>query len=678
MKAHRFSFVSAVVLCVAFVFISLVSAQTPIEELIITNVDASEFPQVHVHIRPLDRLGVPVSNLTLERLDVEEDGEEMALESIQEVETGLWIHFIVDAGAGLTEGPRWESVQEGILNFVQTTPWMKENTDHIAVTVIEAGGARELIDFTSDPNSVASVLEGYTPPGGTNYSDPLSGIETTLEEMNLLQQAQKQPKFIVFFTPGLETGTTDRAENIAEQASELGIPIYTGLVRAIPRLSGEEGSDQKVVLLGEESGGSYTHATEANSMNGVYEAIVEHRRLYEISYRTSSNNSGTHQIQIATGAEGPGTVSDQASYDVEVAPPRVIIETPEDGDVIERKADEYIADRSTLNPTTQTIVARVIFPDDHLRRLSQATLLVNGKVEATKENPGSDFELSWNLRPIQSQGMNDFTLEVEVEDELGLASTSPPVSTRVDVFVPPKPEGIDAVDVDQLRDDIQREVEENMVVPPIQCFDFTPERICDLVERPVRRNWIAFLSIMISLSFAGVVWVNRDRAPVQAARQTVMGAVERLTSRYQRSEPIAYLEVLEGDRNIGKPLEIYGDTPVGRSKQVSELLFQPYDESSPISRLHCTILNEEDHFLIKDEDSANGTYLNGVRLEPLVEEDLEDGDEIELARVERGGVRLRFQIAEAELGEGLRETRQTRGSSAPDDYSETSVKGDRF
>jgi hypothetical protein len=62
----------------------------------------------------------------------------------------------------------------------------------------------------------------------------------------------------------------------------------------------------------------------------------------------------------------------------------------------------------------------------------------------------------------------------------------------------------------------------------------------------------------------------------------------------------------------------------------------------------------------------------------LVEEDLEDGDEIELARVERGGVRLRFQIAEAELGEGLRETRQTRGSSAPDDYSETSVKGDRF
>jgi predicted component of type VI protein secretion system len=122
--------------------------------------------------------------------------------------------------------------------------------------------------------------------------------------------------------------------------------------------------------------------------------------------------------------------------------------------------------------------------------------------------------------------------------------------------------------------------------------------------------------------------------------------VERVTSRRVQSTPKAYLVVLEGDVNVGRSLEIYGDTPIGRSKQYAELLFQQNDEQSPISRLHCTIVDEESHFTLRDEDSANGTYLNSVRLEPLVAEELHDGDEIELSQVERGGVKLLFQIAQ--------------------------------
>jgi pSer/pThr/pTyr-binding forkhead associated (FHA) protein len=93
---------------------------------------------------------------------------------------------------------------------------------------------------------------------------------------------------------------------------------------------------------------------------------------------------------------------------------------------------------------------------------------------------------------------------------------------------------------------------------------------------------------------------------------------------------------------VGHRYEVYGDTPIGRSRQNAELLFQAELETSPISRLHCTITDEEDHFMIRDEDSANGTYLNGERLTPVVPYRLKDGDLIELARVERGGVRLRF------------------------------------
>jgi pSer/pThr/pTyr-binding forkhead associated (FHA) protein len=123
-----------------------------------------------------------------------------------------------------------------------------------------------------------------------------------------------------------------------------------------------------------------------------------------------------------------------------------------------------------------------------------------------------------------------------------------------------------------------------------------------------------------------------------------MSGVDRLTKRYVRqSEVKAYLIVLEGDSSVGKHLEVFGTTTIGRSRADSEMIFQRYDENSAISRRHCTILDEEDHFEIRDEDSANGTYLNGVRLPPMEARELFDGDEIELARVERGGVRLQFQ-----------------------------------
>lgn len=121
--------------------------------------------------------------------------------------------------------------------------------------------------------------------------------------------------------------------------------------------------------------------------------------------------------------------------------------------------------------------------------------------------------------------------------------------------------------------------------------------------------------------------------------------IDRVTSRRVPSAPRAYLVVMEGDTNIGRTLELYGDTPLGNSRQFAELLFQQNSDDSAVSRLHCTVLDLENHFKIKDEDSANGTYLNGTRLEPLNEARLEDGDMIELGQVERGGVRLMFQVA---------------------------------
>lgn len=638
-----------------------VSAQSTMKSLIITQTDVSEFPQMTLRFRSLDASGLPVSDAQLGLFSVSENNQEKAPENLTKTEEGIWVHFVVDSGVWMV-GDRWENAQAAIADFVQTTPWMKENLDQVALTVVPAGGAQNLVSFTGNGRQLINPLETFTPPGGSQFSAPVKAMDEIIDQMALLPEAANQAKFIVFISSGLETGAGSAATELADKARDKQIPIYVIGLR----------NDQKQPLqeLAEESGGQFALYNRLTDINPVYSQLIAYREQYDITYRSSVSQSGTQTVELIADASAAGHVSDIVTYDIEVNPPRVLIESPKGGDTILRQADVFTEDRASIEPTTTSVVAKVVFPDDHLRRLQEAVLLVDGVSANTlnRPNPNNDLEFVWDLHDVQKDGLNDFSLEVEITDELGLVSRSPAVTTKVEVIVPAdSPAAVATVDVEGLTEEIRTELETTLAVPPITCFDFTPEWMCNNVERPLRRNWISFLAIAISVTFSGIVWINRDKAPVQKVRETVMRGVDSLTKRYLGpSEAKAYLVVLEGDVNIGKHLEIFGDTPIGRSKQNAELLFQQQDEASPLSRLHCTIIDEEDHFLIRDEDSANGTYLNGRKLIPLQTEDLHEGDEIELARVERGGVRLLFQLAKPEeqgggdVSDAFKVTKQTR------------------
>jgi Mg-chelatase subunit ChlD len=658
---------------------STVTAQVAVQELVITQVDASEFPQVTVRFRALDSVGFPAANVQLSSYNVRENGQGVLPENLIKTEAGIWVHFVVDAGIWMV-GARWTNAKTAITDFVQTTPWMKENLDNVALTVVSGNSRQTLVPFTENGRQLLPALESFTPPGGSQPSVPIPVLDQIVAEMFQLPEAANQAKFIVFVSSGLETSSGAAA--LGERARDRSIPVYVIGLRS--------DQSQPLQMLAEQSGGRFSLFNRLTDVAPLYGRIVAYREQYDISYRSTVSQSGNQQVELIANVSATGHISDRANYDIEVNLPRVLIQSPKAGDVIARRAPDYIEDRAAISPTTATVVASVIFPDGHLRRLQAANLLVNGVVanQLTRPNPTNDLEFVWSLRDVQQDGINDFALEVEIIDELGLVSRSPAVTAKVDVTVPPKPEApivvVPTVDVERITEEVRRDLEATMAIPLLTCFDFTPEWLCSNVERPIRRNWIAFLAIAISVTFSGVVWVNRDKAPVQRVRDTVMRGVDSLTKRYLGpSEAKAYLIVLEGDVNIGKSLEIFGDTPIGRSKQNAELLFQQHDDTSPLSRLHCTIVDEEDHFLIRDEDSANGTYLNGRKLTPLETEELHEGDEIELARVERGGVRLLFQLArpdDGEVTEPFRVTRQTRssdnhGQARPDD---TTINEDRF
>ncbi|MBE6817530.1 MAG: FHA domain-containing protein [Ruminococcaceae bacterium] len=76
------------------------------------------------------------------------------------------------------------------------------------------------------------------------------------------------------------------------------------------------------------------------------------------------------------------------------------------------------------------------------------------------------------------------------------------------------------------------------------------------------------------------------------------------------------------------------DKPVFRVGKERSYVDYFVQNNSAVSRLHADIISNDGHFFIKDNNSTNGTFVNGVEIYPEREVEIFDGDEIILANEE--------------------------------------------
>ena len=63
---------------------------------------------------------------------------------------------------------------------------------------------------------------------------------------------------------------------------------------------------------------------------------------------------------------------------------------------------------------------------------------------------------------------------------------------------------------------------------------------------------------------------------------------------------------------------------IGKRRGEADLVL----DHAGVSRLHARIVREGDSFFVEDLNSTNGTFKNGLRLQPYEKRELEEGDEI--------------------------------------------------
>jgi hypothetical protein len=628
--------------CVGFIFILsilLVSllghAPAPIaaagqaDQVVVSRIDASQFPNVQVNFSAVDTLGDGLQGLTPADLDIQEDGTPFQVTDLHQEDIGTVTAILIDASGNLTGLPgktgkiRFQEAQEAIFSFTDSNTWLDKQgfKDWFTVLVPDDSGGftkiapRGSTTFTNDYNLVHNEIYLYQPPklGDTPLFRMLFQAIKSMGE-----DPTKEPlrKSIIVFSDGVNVFNDIQLQDAANQANAKNIRIYTVFHGPSETASGQGNPDslRRLALL---TSARYTWYTSVDAMQPVYNQIASLRKQYTFTYRSKVNSSGSHLIHV--GVLGPGggkaTAFGEGSYAVTLLPPTVSIVEPDNPIQITKKYPSFDSKTEEGDPKNQHVTIAVNFPDNFKRKITQVEYISDGKPLPASDQLSFDWDIS-------SFVTGPHSLRVRVTDELGIAGQSDLLTLNITEDRPAAP-----------------------VPPPPPPPDPTAEFIKSVTQ------YISLGALAISLSALALAVFIYFRSP--RIRETVDGVTSGFVSKVKEiTEPFfldkaaakkgrigrAFLEVVSGVESRD-PIDLIGNnTRIGRDASLANVVF---DDRS-VSRLHARISEEQDGiFKIYDEGSTSGTYVN---YEPadIHGQWLQNNDTINLGRIQ-----LRFRMRDA-------------------------------
>lgn len=611
--------------CILFLIVMLAVttpafSQTAPTSIVFTAVNVNEnFPQVEVQVKVLDAENNFVAGLNANQFFLKEDNKDIQIENVTSASLplNLRVVFVVDE---LAIGSNVSIVQQAIQSFAKNQ--MQSGDTVIVLAATNRNNVNIIVPATSDPQQVLDGIANYN-PASANGTDLLDAVNQGLDELSALNENIVGLNKMVVFSISI-SDQLDLNNTIAK-AKALGVPIHTVLL-------GADDINDGLNRLARGTGAGNTAILSANIKD--LESVLNPQRdqtQYLITYRSKVDQAGDHELNL--------TVNNAISQDVtftldELQPPLITITSPSANTEIIRSETLFSQDSEAVQPTEQTIAVEITFPDGHPRQIIQenTALVINGKavgpatVIRDNETNVVLLEFTWDLTTEQTSGITPISIVVEAEDELGLKSKTESLPVTVeyivyDVFCP----------------------ELISTYAPAFCTNYS-------LILPLMSVLIAVVALVIV-----IVYLRRNPKVQQKVKDGIRNmTMTMMPSRVNNSATMfvdpnkidkAVMIVLEGyAANKQTQFSINKTITIGRSADHAKLVLQGDKEGSPISRLHCTILEKDGTFEIRDESSANGTHLNDARLPSSKSQPLNDNDIIELARVRDGGVKFKFQI----------------------------------
>ena len=664
MSRSDFRRLSFLLLLAAFFLIAAPSsqAQSGASLILIHDVNADAFPGVQVRIQALDINGNLVNNITPESLLVLEGSEPVSSFQIAPGEP-VPVHtvFVIDLGNfAQYQNYDIEALRELLRDF---NSFFLEGQDTVSIierrvtnpSDLQTDQSITVLPPTQSGDAFLSAVDGLT-FAQTGRTQGLLGVEDALGEVQAQLSEQPGRSAIVFISHSIHWPVQSEARQQAQNLSAAAFSQHAVIHSLHAHPGGQLG--EPLQALAERSGGLYvrlaTNTSNRAAVREVYEAIRGLQQSLTVSYRSTQSNSGSRQVVVAP-ANVPDAVSaeNSASYSVDLAAPQIGITNPTDGARVVR-ADEPGTEEVALAPDSLVIEAQVAdWPDNHPRQISQVELLQDGTVIDTLSNPGDGpFRFTLDLSGVNETA--SLPIQVRVTDELGLTAESQLHTIQVQVEPLRFPTETPAATATPEPTPIPAPVVDPCEVNPltVDCLTNLGDRSMLLVAAVLGVLGIGLLLLTILVIF---FWRRRNKKKTrgatsgskrgEAVSETIVWRPDQAAS----SDAIARLHVLNAQPDlVGMVKDITSyKTTMGRDPNLCDVQLYTGDQQSSVSGVHCTIQYDpnQQRFLLTDDNSTNGTRLNGRRIQANDPVPLADGDEIILGDPFRSGAKVRFEIA---------------------------------
>ncbi|MDX1601364.1 MAG: FHA domain-containing protein [Anaerolineales bacterium] len=602
-------------------------------QIIISETDSSQFPQIALRFRALDGENSVVQDLTLEQLNVRENESPVEVVSLDSVQDGpIRVVYLLDLGRYANFQTLGLPIARSAMSQLVNGDHFIDGTDTVEIRARVSEGQTDRTITLRAPTQTGSEFTAsvrsldFSGTGGPTAI--LDGVEAILSEMQ--EGDTSKPTFIVVMThvvdqpPGSEA--VQRAREVAQQAGNMGVRVYTFHTR----FDGSQAEPLRV--LSGTSGGGYVllerNVDKSAEIERVYSEIDSQRLAYELTFRSTLSTSDSRTVTLRE-AGNETQVLGATTYQVAVQAPVVELLEPSPGSTVELSAEA----EATPSAPIQVRGRLASWPDGFPRRIQSASLLVDGSPVTTEEIPEEQetFTFSWEP-PAEAESGQSFRLGLRVEDELGLQSES----ETADVAIAAAEE---AGLLQSCREDFMQPLCIGLAAIPLV---------------------IIVIAVMLLLGI-GVAFMGGDDdekksrseasgKPAQPAHTLVPGADDFEAQGQPSGEAggiLGHLEVLSGPpEKVGSwiPIEEYV-TVLGRDPERVDVSFYPESKTS-VSGVHATLQLYFGKFYLTDNGSTNGTRVNGQQLVAEEPRELSDGDEIILGDASLKGVQLRLHSSE--------------------------------
>jgi len=628
--------------------VSTTSAQDAKNIFITDDIDISEFPDVDIKIRALDGDNQAVSLLEKDDIVLYENEQVVSNVVLGTAEHGpVYTVFVLDRGLYSNfAGQMGENIRAGMRKFADD--YFRDGIDTVAIIDQTNDGTDTPATLLQPTQSTAQFIGTINALDLQKSSGQTQGLLGVDKALNLLSEEVSEPGYagaaIIYISSYVElpapSESVPQARTLAAESNAQFTKIYSFHTET-------NLEERPLQALATGSGGEYIEFSSSRDNNGnlnrIYQAIMDQGIQYPLSYRSSLGDSGTRTIIAAPFGTPAELATHPQTYNITLDPPTVEIQNENNASEIMREVVYDDDGNWTYEPNSITIVANLReWPDGHEREVETAVFTVGGEEQTPITNP-SNNSFSQHIDISDIINSKSIPVKVIVLDELGIEAESNSFTINVDAEPMPTP---------------TPSFTPTPPPPPSPCE--TDPRSMDCITDVATENapWIIVGLLFLTIIVMGIVfWIKLGSlgAVAGVAGGAISDGKKRLVEvgktmlgggGKKSGTVLAKLHILTARRDLeGKEFKIYTNkTTIGRDPRLCDVMLYEEDEESSVSGAHCTIQYDRGHFIITDDNSSNGTEVNGDVLPANSPQTLNDGDEVVLGDLFYRGAKFCFEI----------------------------------